>query len=193
MLMEGAFAPGNEITLRTLAEGFGTSDMPVRDAVRRLISEGALIGRPNRSPVVRSLSPVDFQEVRDVRMLVEGAAAAYACASLTAADLRTVRGLHEKLCAAGEDDLALHLHLNKRFHFAIYEACGMPLLISIIETLWLQVGPLLRRLSIPLIRKDLPDYHRFVVEALEARDASAAAEAVRNDIASAAAMILARL
>ena len=94
---------------------------------------------------------------------------------------------------AWHDALALHLNLNRRFHFAIYEACAMPLLVSMIETLWLQIGPLFRSLSIPLLGRDLPDYHRLAVKALGDRDAHAAAEAIRNDIASAAAVILAKL
>lgn len=192
MLMEGAFAPGAELTLRALSEGFGTSDMPVRDAVRRLISEGALIARPNRSPVVRRLSREQFEEVRDVRMLVEGGATAYACAALSDAGLRNLRDLQQQLHRAAEADLALHLNLNRRFHFAIYEACAMPLLVSMIEMLWLQIGPLFRSLPIPLIRRDLPDYHRLAVDALTARDAQAASDAIKDDISTAATVILER-
>ena len=66
----------------------------------------------------------------------------------------------------------------------------MPLLVTMIETLWLQIGPLFRSLSIPLLRRDLPDYHRLVVEALCDRNPEAAAEAVRNDISTAATAIL---
>lgn len=188
MLMEGTFVPGAELTVRMLADGFGTSDMPVRDAVRRLISEGALITRPNRSPIVRRLSREQFEEVRNVRMLIEGAATAYACANLSDVGLRSLRDLQRELHRAPETDLALHLNLNRRFHFAIYEACAMPILISMIETLWLQIGPLFRSLSIPLLRRD---YHRLAVEALGNRDAQAASDAIKNDISSAAAVILA--
>ena len=191
MLMEGAFAPGAELTLRSLAEGFGTSDMPVRDAVRRLISEGALIGRPNRSPVVRQLTRVQFEEVRDVRMLIEGGATASACAALSAEGVARLRQLQRDLSGAEPSDLALHRTLNRRFHFTIYEACAMPLLVSMIETLWLQVGPLFRSLSLPLLRRDLPDYHCLAVDALADRDAGAAAAAIRNDISASAAVVLA--
>ena len=192
MFMEGAFAPGSDLNVRTLADEFGTSDMPVRDAVRRLVSEGALVSRPNRSPMVRRLSREEFGEVRDVRMLVEGGATAAACALVTPDALNGIRQLQNELQHAALKDLALHLNLNRRFHFAIYEACGNPLLLSIIEKLWLQIGPLFRSLSIPLIRRDLPDYHRLAVEALGNRDAPSASEAIRNDIASAAAVILVR-
>ena len=189
-LMEGVFDPGAEVAVRALAEGFGTSDMPVRDAVRRLISEGALISRPNRSPIVRRLSREQFEEVRNVRMLIEGGATAFACNALSDDGLRALRALQRELRDAALTDLALHLKLNRRFHFAIYEACAMPLLVTMIETLWLQIGPLFRSLSIPLLRRDLPDYHRLAVTALSDRDPQAASEAIRNDISSAAAVIL---
>ncbi len=125
--------------------------------------------------------------------MIEGGATAYACAALSETGLHALRDLQQDLHGAAETDLALHLNLNRRFHFAIYEACAMPLLVAMIETLWLQIGPLFRSLSIPLLRRDLPDYHRLVVEALGDRDAQAASEAIRNDIASAAAVILTRL
>ncbi|WP_428530562.1 GntR family transcriptional regulator [Rhodopila sp.] len=190
MLMEGVFAPGAELTLRSLSQAFGTSDMPVRDALRRLISEGALSARSNRSPIVRQLTREQFEEVRDVRMLIEGAATANACDAVSEPMLRAVRGLHRDLREAAETDVALHLNLNRRFHFTIYAACGMPLLVSMIEALWLQIGPLYRSLSIPLLRSNLPDYHHRIVRALEQRNAAAAAQAVQDDIASASAIIV---
>ena len=115
--MEGAFAPGAEVAVRALAEGFGTSDMPIRDAVRRLISEGALISRPIRSPIVRQLSREQFEEVRDVRMLIEGGATKVACKALSEDGLRLLGALQRELQHAALTDLALHLNLNRRFPF----------------------------------------------------------------------------
>src|SRR3974390_1071109 len=77
-IMAGAFKPGSELTLRSVAEALGTSFMPVRDAMRRLVAERALEMRPSRTIAIPVLSADEFLELRRIRLLLEGEAVALA-------------------------------------------------------------------------------------------------------------------
>src|SRR5690554_2027134 len=73
-LIAGAFAPGQKLTLRGLAEQFGTSVMPVREAVRRLTAQGGLQINPNRTIEVRAPTSEEFDEMLKIRSALEGLA-----------------------------------------------------------------------------------------------------------------------
>src|ERR1700741_2727017 len=73
-IMIGAFRPGAELTLRTVAEALGTSFMPVRDAMRRLVTDRGLEVRPSRTIAIPVLTVEEFLELRHVRLFLEGEA-----------------------------------------------------------------------------------------------------------------------
>src|SRR5580704_5437217 len=77
-IMAGSFKPGSELTLRSVADALGTSLMPVRDAMRRLVSERALEVLPSRKIALPVLTVDKFLELRRIRLLLEGEAAALA-------------------------------------------------------------------------------------------------------------------
>ena len=83
-LIGGAFAPGESLSLRRIAVASGVSPMPVREAVKRLISEGAIELLPNRTIAVPKLRRRDFIELTSVRTMLEGYAAELAAARATA-------------------------------------------------------------------------------------------------------------
>src|SRR5262245_61459269 len=87
-LMAGMFKPGEAITLRTLAHRLGTSAMPVREAVSRLIAERALVLLPNRSVIVPRMSRARFIELSETRQMLEGMMTEAACVRATPALLR---------------------------------------------------------------------------------------------------------
>src|SRR5215475_7570597 len=78
-LMAGMFKPGEAVTLRTLAKRLGTSAMPVREAVSRLIAERALVLLPNRSVIVPRMSRERFVELTETRQVLEGMVSEAAC------------------------------------------------------------------------------------------------------------------
>lgn len=186
MLMVGGFAPGQGVSLRSLAARLGTSAMPVREAVNRLIAEGALQMLPNRHVIVPLMSRERFSEITLLRQNLEAMAAAAACRKMEG-DTREMEGL----CARGlealeSDDIDAILATNKDFHFCLYEASGYAVTVSLIEGLWMQMGPFLR-LSLAAGRQRWDGHqHVAVVDALRRRDAEAIAEAVRLDIGLAA-------
>jgi DNA-binding GntR family transcriptional regulator len=194
-ITSGGYRPGAEVTLRSLADAMGTSEMPVRDAVRRLIAERALEMRPGRRLAVPVLSATQFQEILRLRVLLESEAAEAACRLATKALIAQLRAIHSELVTAGEagESRRKLWSINRRFHFAVYVASQMPLLVSFIETLWLQIGPLFNHLSVDLGRKRATNYHAAVLAALDAKDAKAAAAAIRADLSSAGELILEEL
>lgn len=181
-IMSGRFKPGAVLTLRAVSDALGTSMMPVRDAVRRLVSERALEMRPSRKVVLPLLSVEQFLELRRVRMLLEGEAVALAAERITPRQLTACKALLKKLGSLDADRPGEFWSLNYRFHFAIYEAADSPLLHSIIETLWLQIGPLLTRIAATRAARDAADPHALLVEALERRDPAGGRAALVSDL-----------
>lgn len=181
-IMSGAFRPGSELTLRSVAEALGTSLMPVRDAMRRLAAERALEVLPSRKIAIPMLTVEDFLELRRVRVLLEGEAVVIAANKIGRRELNNVKALLKKLEALAKGANGDFWKLNQKFHFSIYEAAGSPLLLSIIETLWLQVGPLFTRIPVARAVKNSADPHHLLYRALEAHDPLAARAALEADL-----------
>lgn len=183
-LITGRFTPGQKLPLRSLAHALGTSAMPVRDALQRLESIGVLVAQPNRTMAVPKLEQKELVEIRDVRLALEGLAAERAATNADAADVRKLGGIFAVLeRAADNDDSAGFLRANWLFHRCIAEASHSNLIVSMIEPLWLKMGPWIR-LSKPdqaRILRALP-FHRAAFEAVAAGEAARARAAVTADI-----------
>ena len=184
-LMRGAFEPGQKLKIAELAGAFGTSAMPVREALNRLVAERAIECMPNRSVRVPALSKESLQDLLETRFAVEGLAVARAAANMTEATLATLRQLIQ---AQSETD-AEHVsegsaEQNRAFHFAIYRQSGSMVLLPIIESLWLQLGPYLRVASERFDGREGrgTNFHREIVAALARGDANAARAALESDI-----------
>lgn len=181
-IMAGAFRPGSELTLRSVADALGTSLMPVRDAMRRLAAERALEVLPSRKIAIPMLSVEEFLELRRVRILLEGEAVAIAASKINRRQLNNVKTLLKRLEGLTKGGRGEFWKLNQKLHFTVYEAADSPLLLSIIETLWLQVGPLFTRISVARAVKNSTDPHDLLYRALEAHDPVAARAALEADL-----------
>jgi DNA-binding GntR family transcriptional regulator len=190
-LSGGRFLPGESVTLRQLADEFGTSIMPVREAVSRLISERALSMLPNRKVIVPEMTRERFQDLADFRQLIEPVAARRAAHRLTELQIATLERINDGLLegvAAG--DVAGALGANRDFHLGIYHAAGSDALMQAIANSWLQVGPFL---YLSMTSKDVPwttAHHVAVIAALKQRDADAVAQAILDDIEESALHLL---
>lgn len=189
-LMAGRFQPGEAVTLRGVAEVLGTSIMPVREAVRRLMSERALEMPTSRSIRVPLISRSRFDQLCEARCLVEGAMAAQAAEKIDESEIDELEVLNGKMAARKrKGDLKTMLDLNQTFHYTIYVAAENPVLLSLAESLWLQSGPILNlianaepgdRVNIDLNR------HDDLIKAFRKRDVESARRALQNDIREAA-------
>lgn len=188
-LMAGSFDPGQTLTIASLAETFGTSNMPVREALRRLAAEKALEVGANGSARIPAVTVERLDDLARARIAVEGLATELGGPRLTSADITLLETITNEQNALGRSDNVYELiEKNQRFHFTIYTASGSEVLLQLIETLWLRLGPYMRVLSDsvgPLINKgelDVSGFHGVIIEALKAKDFVAAREAVVSDI-----------
>ncbi len=193
LLISGGVAPGETLPFRRLSEAFGVSIMPVRDAVGRLASDGALEVLPGKAARVPVLPLEGFRELTRLRLLLEGFAAEESAKKAAAEDLENVAA-HEAAFRAAATQVPVNsagaVAANYALHFAVYRAAGMPMLLGVIERLWLKAGPILnfdmrndpRRLS----EGQAVNFHANFIDALRRRDASGARAALEADIAAAA-------
>src|SRR3990167_6021733 len=91
-LLSGRFQPGERLKIRDLAAAWGTSPMPVRAALQRLVAEGALEGEQQRSLRVPAMTRERFQQITQVRLSLEGLAVELAAARIGAAEIELLRG-----------------------------------------------------------------------------------------------------
>ena len=197
LLLNGKVMPGEQLSLRSIATALGVSVMPVREAMHRLVAEQAIELTPNRALRVPVMSVSQFCEITTIRVTLEGLAVANAVARLHAQGLQTIQGLHEDFgreIARKQPDGSRLIALNKELHFAIYRQAGMPVLMQMIESLWLRIGPILNydlRSGAERVRQRVSvDHHGHILAALVKRDAVAATAALRADIQGAADFIV---
>ncbi|MES2820252.1 MAG: GntR family transcriptional regulator [Pseudomonadota bacterium] len=183
-LLAGRYQPGERLKIRDLAAAWGTSPMPVRAALQRLVAEGALEAEPQRSVRVPHMTRERFQQLLSVRQALEGLAVETAARRIDAAGLQLLQGCIERMEVALERrDVQAYLSDNSLFHLSLYQACGNPLLLRMIENLWLQVGPFFNRLFTEAdLSLRLNDFHEDTVRALRAGDGKAARAAMEQDL-----------
>jgi DNA-binding GntR family transcriptional regulator len=199
LIISGQLQPGERLTLVGMATAMGTSAMPVRDAFNRLAAESALEILPNKLVRVPIMTRSRFEELVVIRLVVEGLAVETAARRITAEQLNLLAALEKAFSheiRRDDPDVNQIIQLNKQFHFSAYASAEMPVLSSLIEGLWLRIGPVLNldfRNRSSRRRSDLPSItaHRALLEALRRGDGAAAKAALAMDITTSAAVILA--
>ena len=184
MILFGVLEPGQPVTIQGLTAGLESGMTPVREAIRRLAAEGALLPQGNRRVAVPRLTAADLEQVAFARLTIEPYLAELAMPALTPALIEQLEAIDVAVDAAiRDDDLHAYLQNNHAFHFALYEAAGPGVLLDMARSLWLRFGPSLRVVSGGSGALTLPDGHKEALAAMRAGNASALAEALRHDIA----------
>jgi DNA-binding GntR family transcriptional regulator len=182
-LTVGSFIPGQIMSLRKLAAAFGTSPMPVRDALGQLVAANILEETPNRSVRVPRLSGERIRELFEIREIIEGLAARNACRKTTPALVRELKEINRELKAAiAKRDVLASLAANQKFHFTLYQSVGSEVLMPLIESLWLQAGP---TMYFSFIAPDMPwdaSAHAEILDALRHKKPAVAQRAIIRDI-----------
>ena len=178
----GAFAPGDTLSLRVLAEQLGVSMTPVREAVRRLVAEGALIDTPSRTLMVPEFDARRAADLMAARLALEHLVLDQAMDRIDAAG---VDALETILTRAKDGPGHIpDLIANHDFHFTLYRHSGSAVLVPVIEALWLQYGAylnlIINRPSAGTIAEH--SHHHEIIAALRARDRVAAHTALEADI-----------
>ena len=153
-IMSGAIRPGATITIRAMATALGTSPMPVREALRRLVAERALEMLPTRSVTLPLMTAERFDEISRLRIALEGLATEAGAQHLSREALRRLQQAHTEMNRM--KNVGEYLAKNQEFHFTLYQAAGMPIAGQMIESplasgwaaaqprhrrIWLRGGP----------------------------------------------------
>ncbi|MDP3263902.1 MAG: GntR family transcriptional regulator [Tabrizicola sp.] len=183
MVLYGHLEPGQPVTIQGLVADLGAGMTPVREAIRRLMAEGALLPQGNRRVAVPQLSADMLDQVAFARLAIEPKLAELAAPRLTGDrvdQLEAIDGAVNRAIDAGR--LSDYLTANHAFHFAIYEAADAPVLYDMARSLWLRAGPSLRAVIARYGREVAPDLHREALAAMRNGDAKALAAAIERDI-----------
>ncbi|MEW7009093.1 GntR family transcriptional regulator [Lentilitoribacter sp. EG35] len=183
-IMTGAVRPGEKISARSVADSAQVSFTPAREAIGRLISEGALELVGPKTIIVPQLSLQSLSEIYKIRINVEVMAAEIATPNMTRSLIFKLEETQDELETLRKlDSYQASLELNEQFHFLIYKACNMPRLIAIIESLWLQVGPSFNFLLTPdSLPEDPIGYHRTMIEGLKNNNPKQVSDAICADL-----------
>jgi DNA-binding GntR family transcriptional regulator len=170
LIITGELAAGMQLRQRDLAERFGVSQTPVREAMRRLESEGLVIGDTHRGFTVVMPDDGPVEENFQIRAALESLGASLAAGKIDAAGIARLQELNEQIRTLGDHD-PRYAELNREFHFTLYDYSRSPLLMSLMRLLWasLHGGPRVRRTHAESARQ-----HEAILDALRAGDAGAA-------------------
>jgi DNA-binding GntR family transcriptional regulator len=183
MILFGHLAPGQPVTIQGLTLDLGAGMTPVREAIRRLTAEGALLPQGNRRVAVPAMSAEMLDQVAFARLAIEPDLAARATSRLTRPEIDRLEAIDAQVNRAIDaGNLPDYLAANHAFHFALYEAADAPVLLDLARSLWLRAGPSLRAVIDRFGRETAPDLHREALAAMRAGDAEALAGAIRRDI-----------
>ena len=182
LIITGELAAGGQLRQRDLAQRFGVSQTPVREALRRLESEGLVVGDAHRGFTVVEPDDGPVEENFQIRAALESLGASLAARKIDVGGIQALRDLNEAIRALADDD-PRYADLNREFHFAVYEHAGSPLLLSLMRLLWasLHGGPRVSRTHAESARQ-----HDAIIDALSAGDAAAASARTYQHIMSAA-------
>ena len=184
MVLFGHLEPGQPVTIQGLVGDLDAGMTPVREAIRRLTAEGALLPQGNRRVTVPRLTPSTLEQLAFARLTIEPKLAELAGARVTPALIARLSGLDDQVNAAiRSGDISAYLESNHAFHFALYEASEAAVLVAMARSLWLRFGPSLRVVAGLAGGASLADNHARALAAMRAGDLEGVSEAMRNDIA----------
>ena len=180
-IQRGDYPPGVRLRQADLAERFGVSTTPVREAFALLQAEGLLRIDPHRGAFVYRPSDKDVSEFYEIREVLEDLAITLAAENVSDDLLREVEALHRDMIAT--QDPARWAELNNDFHLRIYGAANRPRLCSIIMNLREASSAYLQMCLAAGGRKIGADNeHARILESLQARDQPAARAATREHL-----------
>jgi len=182
-ILFGEMAPGQHVTIQGLVQNLGAGMTPVREAIRRLISDGALQFQGNRRVSVLKLARSDLEQLIFLRKTIETDLTVRAAQRITQSEIVGLGRIDDALDAAiAVGDVAGYLRFNFAFHQTLYTVADAPILTELTDRLWLHFGPSLRVFCGRFGTQNLPDRHKELLAALTARDPMAAGQAMEMDV-----------
>ena len=182
-IMHGDLSPGQALTLRGLGKEYDVSMTPAREAIRRLVAEGALTMSNSGRISTPELSNERIEELAALRALLEVELASRALPRAHMALIDRMQTINSAISEAVQrGDSVSYIRTNLEFHRTLYLRAQAPAMLAMAETVWLQMGPTMRALYGRLRRTEPPQFHRLIIAALKAGDEPGLRLAVRSDV-----------
>ncbi len=181
-IVSGQLPAGSRVAEPELADKFGISRTPIREAFRQLETEGFITVIPRKGAVVASLSPKDVADFYDLKAILEGYAARSAVKKLTDKDIAKMESLNRQIeAAADRKELRKVLALHNEFHCIFLKACGNEKLYSIVQNLVMQFQRFRLILAMPGRIEGAIQQHREIIEAFRKQDGALAESLVQKN------------
>ncbi len=136
-IFNGTYVPGYRLVIDALARELGISQVPIREAIRRLEAEGWVEYRPNAGAQVAAVDASKYDEEMSVLALLEGYATALASTHLDTAGMKHLREINASMHSALQSaDIPAFSRLNREFHFFIYDRCQNSYLVDLLRETW---------------------------------------------------------
>ncbi len=166
-ILRGTLKPGEKVAEPELAERFGISRTPIREAFRQLESEGYLTVIPRKGAVVASLSERDVEEFYAIKSILEGYAARMAAERLSEKDIERLEAINDRLAQlAQEGDVKTFFRVHNEFHELFIRSAGNEKLFELIQQLGLKFNRLrMASLSLPGRMEISVQEHRKIIQA----------------------------
>jgi DNA-binding GntR family transcriptional regulator len=185
-ILSGDLPRGTKLRQASLAEELGVSRTPLREALRRLSTEGLVDFSPNRGATVTELDFGDMRHAWSARVALEPGAARLAAERRDPESIAAMRSAVERQRGAGADGME-SFAANRSFHLALAAASGNPHLTRFAVMLWVP------RIGVPIYQAQAvdpqgatgwADEHEQIVDAIDAGDADAAERLTRDHVAA---------
>jgi DNA-binding GntR family transcriptional regulator len=191
-ILHGEIGPGESLTLRGIAASFGVSMTPAREAVRRLVAEGALTMSASGRMATPEPSNERIEELASLRALLEPELASRALPRAHGALIERLQTINQTLAeVVAKRDAVGYIRTNLEFHRTLYLRAQAPAILALTETVWLQLGPTMRKLYNKRERNEVPQHHRTIIAALKAGDEPGLRLAIRTDVTQGLRMLVA--
>ncbi|MGH1464515.1 MAG: GntR family transcriptional regulator [Cognatishimia sp.] len=182
-IMHGEIPPGQSLTIRGIGAEYSVSMTPAREAVRRLVAEGALTLSASGRVSTPELTNDRIEELAALRALIEVELSTRALPRAYIALIDRLQVINNEVIDAGmQRDAQRYIRANLDFHRTLYLRAQAPAMLAMAETVWLQLGPTMGALYSQTRRADPPQYHRLILAALKAGDEPGLRLAVRTDV-----------
>jgi len=178
-IIQGDYEPGSSLLLHTIANSFGISEIPIREALKKLEAEGLVSHAAHFGFVVTEPDFKNHMEIFEVRQLLEGHAAWLAASHISSETLEKLKGLLDEMKKKASKNMTHLAELNYQFHDLIYSSCENPILYRLIQQVWAMaprtrsIFSLIKGRALSSIRE-----HENIYRYLVARDAEGAKEAL---------------
>jgi DNA-binding GntR family transcriptional regulator len=178
-ILHAELAPASAINQEQLAAQLGVSTTPLREALRRLESEGLVLPTAHREAVVSPLDPVELEAIYEVRETLDPLAAALAAERHTDAEADEIRRATARMRKPGRED---PMTVNRRYHAAIYGACHNAILVETLDRLWDRSDRYRRAVGFMATEPAIQEEHDAIADAVLGRRAEETAELMRRHL-----------